>query len=91
MTSTDFIMTAMLPDDFKFEVTLGNISPETEDQFKGKLTKISLTKGSINQFSKLMDLSKLQMKEALMIQREILGLGDCSESAHINYYFTSPF
>jgi hypothetical protein len=38
-----------------------------------------------------MELSKHQMKEALMTQREILGLGDCSESAHINYYFTSPF
>jgi hypothetical protein len=81
----------MLSDDFKFEISLGNITQDNEHLFKGKLTKISFTKGSINLFSKLMELSKLQMKEALMIQREILGLGDCSESAHINYYFTSPF
>jgi hypothetical protein len=81
----------MLPNDFKFEVKLGNITPETEHHFKEKITNISIPRGNINQLPRLMELSKIQLKEALQIQRGLMGLGDCGESAHINYYFSSPF
>jgi hypothetical protein len=47
MASNDFIITSMLSDDFKFEISLGNITQETEHLFKGKLTKICFTKFSI--------------------------------------------
>ena len=61
-------MIATLQDDFKIEISIGNITPETEHHFKEVLTKISFSKKTMaNYLSKLLEQCKTQMKEALKI------------------------
>lgn len=88
MSKEDYLLTALLCNDFKFEISLGNITQDNQHHFKGLKTKISVSKGTANYINKLFDLVKLQLADSLKKQREIMELG--SDPAQIDYYFKSP-
>ncbi len=88
MSKEDYLMTALLSDDFKFQISLGNITQDNQHHFKDLKTKISVSKGTANYINKLFDLVKLQLADSLKKQREIMELG--SDPSQVDYYFKSP-
>ena len=60
-SSADHLTTFLLPENFTFEIKLGNIKPESEHHFRELKTKASIPKGSINKLSRVIELAKIQL------------------------------